>query len=192
MWSGFCGLGTLSAAKDEGVWGVGVDTDQSYLGPQILTSAVSRLDEGVFTMIRRFVGGNWPPTGETSSICAMEESSWPDQPRVPRRPSAGWRRSAKRSWRARFACRGLPLRTYELLFLGPDPDGALPDGDRDGMGTDRATRVARSVAGSIRQRKPVLGPTVQSARLPLQIVRIAVVRNGILSGVSVVGSRCQT
>ena len=55
--SGVCGLGTLRATKDEGVWGVGVDADQSYLGPHILTSAVLRLDEGVFTVVQRFLRG---------------------------------------------------------------------------------------------------------------------------------------
>jgi basic membrane protein A len=55
--SGPCGLGTLRAAKDKGVWGVGVDADQSYLGPHILTSAVMRLDEGVVTVIQRFLRG---------------------------------------------------------------------------------------------------------------------------------------
>jgi basic membrane protein A len=55
--SGLCGLGALRAAKDEGVWGVGVDGDQSYLGPHILTSAVLRLDDGVVTVVRRFLRG---------------------------------------------------------------------------------------------------------------------------------------
>ena len=36
--AGLCGLGTLRAAKAEGVWGIGVDSDQSGLGPHILTS----------------------------------------------------------------------------------------------------------------------------------------------------------
>jgi basic membrane protein A and related proteins len=55
--SGVCGLGALRAAKDEGVWGVGVDADQSYLGPHILTSALLRLDQGVVTVVRRFLQG---------------------------------------------------------------------------------------------------------------------------------------
>ena len=55
--SGVCGLGTLRAAKDEGIWGVGVDADQSYLGPHILTSAVLRLDKGVFAVVQRFLRG---------------------------------------------------------------------------------------------------------------------------------------
>jgi basic membrane protein A len=55
--SGTCGLGTLGAAKDEGVWGVGVDVDQSYLGPHMLASAVIKLDKGVFTIVKRLVKG---------------------------------------------------------------------------------------------------------------------------------------
>jgi basic membrane protein A len=53
--AGACGLGALSAAKDKGAWGVGVDIDQSYLGPHILTSAVIRLDTGVVAVLRRLV-----------------------------------------------------------------------------------------------------------------------------------------
>src|SRR2546429_6347043 len=43
-----CGLGALDAAKEKGVWGIGVDADQSFLGPHILTSAVKRVDTAVF------------------------------------------------------------------------------------------------------------------------------------------------
>jgi basic membrane protein A len=46
--AGGCGLGALSAAADKNVWGVGVDRDQSDLGPHILTSAVKRVDTAVF------------------------------------------------------------------------------------------------------------------------------------------------
>jgi basic membrane protein A len=33
------------------VWGIGVDIDQSYLGPHILTNAIKRLDVAVFSTI---------------------------------------------------------------------------------------------------------------------------------------------
>ncbi|HEY6017223.1 MAG TPA: BMP family ABC transporter substrate-binding protein [Gaiellaceae bacterium] len=61
--AGGCGLGVLDAAKEKGVWGIGVDADQSYLGPQVLTSATKGVDEAVFQTIRdavqgRFHGGN--------------------------------------------------------------------------------------------------------------------------------------
>lgn len=49
--AGGCGLGALDVAKQEGVWGVGVDTDQSFLGAHILTSAVKRVDLAVERVI---------------------------------------------------------------------------------------------------------------------------------------------
>jgi basic membrane protein A len=50
--AGPCGLGALEAAKEAGVWGVGVDVDQAYLGPHILTSAVKRVDQGIFLTVK--------------------------------------------------------------------------------------------------------------------------------------------
>jgi basic membrane protein A len=60
--AGACGLGALEAAKANGVWGIGVDIDQSFLGKHILTSATKRFDVAVFDLIRearrgRFEGG---------------------------------------------------------------------------------------------------------------------------------------
>ncbi len=46
--AGGCGLGALLAAKEKGVWGIGVDADQSFLGPHILTSALKGVDSAVF------------------------------------------------------------------------------------------------------------------------------------------------
>ena len=46
--AGGCGLGALDAAKERDKWGIGVDRDQSNLGPHILTSAVKRVDQSVF------------------------------------------------------------------------------------------------------------------------------------------------
>ncbi len=45
--AGGCGLGALDAAKEQSVWGIGVDNDQKFLGRHILTSAVKRVDVGV-------------------------------------------------------------------------------------------------------------------------------------------------
>ena len=61
--AGGCGLGALDAAKEKGVWGIGVDADQSFLGPHILTSAVKRVDTAVSDAIKlvvdgKFKGGN--------------------------------------------------------------------------------------------------------------------------------------
>ena len=49
--AGGCGLGALDVAKQRGVWGVGVDNDQAFLGPHILTSAVKRVDVSVETVV---------------------------------------------------------------------------------------------------------------------------------------------
>jgi basic membrane protein A and related proteins len=61
--AGGCGLGALEAARQKGVWGIGVDADQSFLGPHILTSAVKRVDTAVYLAIKsvkdgKFKGGN--------------------------------------------------------------------------------------------------------------------------------------
>jgi basic membrane protein A len=45
--AGFCGRGTLQAAKAAGVWGIGVDADESSLGPYILTSVVKGYEAGL-------------------------------------------------------------------------------------------------------------------------------------------------
>ena len=61
--AGGCGLGALEAAKQKDVWGIGVDADQSFLGPHILTSAVKRVDTAVYLAVKsvkdgKFKGGN--------------------------------------------------------------------------------------------------------------------------------------
>jgi basic membrane protein A and related proteins len=50
--AGPCGLGALDAAKEKNVWGIGVDKDQSFLGPHILTSVVKRVDVGIFQTVK--------------------------------------------------------------------------------------------------------------------------------------------
>jgi basic membrane protein A len=61
--AGGCGLGALDAARQQNVWGIGVDADQSFLGPHILTSATKKVDRAVFLAIQsvqqgRFHGGD--------------------------------------------------------------------------------------------------------------------------------------
>ena len=61
--AGGCGLGALLAAKEKKVWGIGVDGDQSFLGPHVLTSALKGVDNAVFLTIQAvkdgtFAGGN--------------------------------------------------------------------------------------------------------------------------------------
>jgi basic membrane protein A len=58
--AGPCGLGTLDAANDAGIWGIGVDVDQYSTHPQhILTSAVKRVDTGVLLAIQGAADGSF-------------------------------------------------------------------------------------------------------------------------------------
>jgi basic membrane protein A len=50
--AGPCGNGALDSAKEHGRWGIGVDVDQSFLGPYILTSAVKKVDTGIFLAVK--------------------------------------------------------------------------------------------------------------------------------------------
>ena len=63
--AGACGLGALEAAKERGVWGVGVDVDQSFLGPHILTSEVLQLDVAVYSAIGALARGALKTGGNT-------------------------------------------------------------------------------------------------------------------------------
>ena len=49
--AGQCGLGVLSAAKEKGVFGIGVDADQGYLGAHVMTSATKKVDVAVYQTI---------------------------------------------------------------------------------------------------------------------------------------------
>jgi basic membrane protein A and related proteins len=64
--AGLCGLGALEAAKEKGVFGLGVDTDQSYLGRFVLTSVVKNLDEAVYELAKRVVRGRLRTGGNLS------------------------------------------------------------------------------------------------------------------------------
>jgi basic membrane protein A and related proteins len=68
--AGGCGLGALDAAKEEGVQGIGVDADQSYLGAHILTSALKKVDVAVFDAIKRVQDGTFK--GGTDVIHTVE------------------------------------------------------------------------------------------------------------------------
>ena len=57
--AGGCGLGALDATREREVWGIGVDADQSFLGPHILTSAQKKVDRAVFLTIESVLEGRW-------------------------------------------------------------------------------------------------------------------------------------
>jgi basic membrane protein A and related proteins len=68
--AGGCGLGALDAAKQQGVWGIGVDRDQSDLGAHILTSAVKRVDQSVFLSAESVQNGEFE--GGTDAVFDLE------------------------------------------------------------------------------------------------------------------------
>ena len=57
--AGGCGLGTLKAADNAGIWGIGVDVDQYSNAKRVLTSGVKRVDTGVFDAIQQAKAGNF-------------------------------------------------------------------------------------------------------------------------------------
>ena len=50
--AGGCGLGAVQAAKEQKKWGIGVDSDQGFLGTHVLTSATKKVNVGVYETIR--------------------------------------------------------------------------------------------------------------------------------------------
>jgi basic membrane protein A and related proteins len=69
--AGGCGLGALNAAGERDRWGIGVDADQSFLGPHILTSAQKGVDAAVFLTIQSIQDGTWK--GGTNATFGLEE-----------------------------------------------------------------------------------------------------------------------
>jgi basic membrane protein A len=60
--AGACGLGTIEAAKENGFWAIGVDTDQdSYAKGSVLTSMVKHVEVGVFNSLKAAYDGTFKP-----------------------------------------------------------------------------------------------------------------------------------
>jgi len=57
--AGGCGLGTLKAAADAKLWGIGVDVDQYNVSARVLTSGVKRVDNGVYDAIQQAQAGKF-------------------------------------------------------------------------------------------------------------------------------------
>jgi basic membrane protein A len=70
--AGGCGLGVLDAAKERNVWGIGVDADQSYLGPQVLTSAMKRVDVSVYSTIQQVLAHKF--AGGTNAVFSLKNN----------------------------------------------------------------------------------------------------------------------
>lgn len=59
--AGDVGTGVIEAAKEQGKWAIGVDRDQNYLAPDnVLTSAMKRVDVGVYNVVKDLVEGKFP------------------------------------------------------------------------------------------------------------------------------------
>jgi basic membrane protein A and related proteins len=69
--AGGCGLGALDAARERKVWGIGVDADQSFLGPHVLTSAQKKVDAAVLATIASVQDGTWK--GGRNAIFGLKE-----------------------------------------------------------------------------------------------------------------------
>jgi basic membrane protein A len=57
--AGGCGIGALDAADQKGVFGIGVDSDQGYVHPSVITSALKRVDSSVYDTIKGFEDGQY-------------------------------------------------------------------------------------------------------------------------------------
>ena len=62
--AGGCGLGTLKAADEAGIWGIGVDVDQYSVAGHVLTSAIKRVDNGVYQAIAQVKAGKFAGGGD--------------------------------------------------------------------------------------------------------------------------------
>ena len=69
---GDVGTGAIEAIKEANKYGIGVDRDQSDLAPEnILSSAIKRVDVGVYETVKELLEGNFK--GGTSTTYGLEE-----------------------------------------------------------------------------------------------------------------------
>jgi basic membrane protein A and related proteins len=93
--AGACGLGALDAARERGVWGIGVDADQSFLGPHILTSAMKRVDTAVFLAIQSVLEGTFEGGDATYTLEENGVGLGKISPKVPKADVAKVRQVAR-------------------------------------------------------------------------------------------------
>ncbi|MBQ6632101.1 MAG: BMP family ABC transporter substrate-binding protein [Romboutsia sp.] len=71
---GDVGTGAIEAAKEVGKYAIGVDRDQSDLAPEnVLTSAIKRVDVGVYETVKSYVEGVYE--GGTTTVYGLEDNS---------------------------------------------------------------------------------------------------------------------
>jgi basic membrane protein A len=63
--AGQCGLGALDAAKEKNVQGIGVDADQGYVNPNVMTSALKKVDVAAFDTAKDVQDGKFKPGTDT-------------------------------------------------------------------------------------------------------------------------------
>ena len=148
--AGTCGLGALRAAKDEGAWGVGVDVDQAYLGPHMLTSALMKLDKGTFAVVQRFVRGKLAAAPEHRLRPAQRRRrARADQPQGRALASPPGRGDPEGDHRRQDPGAASYLTRSRWV---PTHTAPSPAATEIGCGATHTTRVASSLDGSIRQR----------------------------------------
>jgi basic membrane protein A and related proteins len=68
--AGQCGLGAIDAAKEKSMQAIGVDADQSYLGPEILSSALKKVDVAVTKEVKAVQDGTYKGGTDTLNTVA--------------------------------------------------------------------------------------------------------------------------
>jgi basic membrane protein A len=63
--AGQCGLGALDAAKEKNAQGIGVDADQSYVNPNVMTSALKKVDVAAFDTAKDLQAGTFKGGADT-------------------------------------------------------------------------------------------------------------------------------
>jgi basic membrane protein A len=66
--AGAAGLGYLQAANKNHVYGIGVDSDQAYLGSYMMTSAIKKVDQAVLLTIGNLVNGKFQAGDNTFDL----------------------------------------------------------------------------------------------------------------------------
>jgi basic membrane protein A len=70
--AGGCGLGTLKAADDAKIWGIGVDKDQYNDAKRVMTSGVKRVDTATYLAIKAVVDGK--PLGGKNLVFTLKNN----------------------------------------------------------------------------------------------------------------------
>ena len=71
---GDVGTGAIEAAKEKTKYAIGVDRDQSDLAPKnVLTSAIKRVDVGVYETVKNLVDGNFE--GGTTTVYGLDQDA---------------------------------------------------------------------------------------------------------------------